>query len=507
MARSCFTLTAGQVLAVLPSWLKQQLLAICRENGSALYLTGGSVRDLLRGESPADIDITVPRGAQDLARQLAARTQGALVPLGRGEDAARVVCRKTSVDFSAFRSGATTITEDLRHRDLTINALAVHLDPLLDNEGEGTGGDAVILLDPTGGLADLAQGLIRLAGPASLAEDPLRLLRVFRFAAVYGFRIERQTLAAVQHQQGAIARVASERIAHELDLIMASPRAYAAFSAMADCGLLWQLIPELKAGQGMAQPSSHHLDVLAHSLETLHQMGKLWQGVEQYFPTQGARMVHILADECYRRRLNWAALLHDIGKPFTHAVREDKGGRITFYNHDRAGAALFRQFAKRLHWSNEESERVALLIDNHMRPFHLANEARKGRLTLRASIRMIKRVQRDLAALFLLSMADALAGQGPEAIPSMERELANLYSRLEQVRQEHVEPVQAAPPLVNGHDLIAVLHLEPGPMFKEVLTAVSEAQMEGLVRDREEALRWVAVYVEHGMKQKQPEKE
>lgn len=500
------TLTAGQVLAALPQWLKPQLLALARESGSAIYLAGGIVRDLLKGDRPADIDITIPQGAQDFARQLADRVQGVLVPLGRGEDAARVVCRKTVVDFSAFRLGASTITEELGRRDLSINALAVELGPLLDAGAAGSK-DPVLLLDPTGGRADLEQGLIRLAGPASLTDDPLRLLRVFRFAATLGFRIDARTSAEVANQQTGITRIARERVAHELDLIMASPRAYAAFAAMAQCGLLWAIIPELKAGQGMPQPSSHHLDVLAHSLETLRQMEGIWQAPGRFFPEQGEHMAQLLADDRHRRQLNWAALLHDLGKPATYAVREEKNGRITFYNHDRAGAEMFRQFARRLHWSNEDTDRVASLIGNHMRPFHLANEARKGQLSLRACIRMIKRAQQDLAGLFFLSMADALAGQGPESIPTMEQELAGLYLQLEQVRREHVEPVQAAPPLVNGRDLIRELKLDPGPLFKVVLTAVSEAQMEGVVHNRDEALQWVAGYIEQRAEPASPDKE
>ena len=500
------SLTAGQVLAVLPLWLRQQLLDLNRASDGTMYLTGGVVRDLLRGTVPADIDITIPRGALVFARRLAERTHGAFVPLGRGEDAARVVCRKTVVDISAFRQGAGTIAEELSRRDLTINALAVQLDILL-GYGQESNQEKVDLVDPTGGIADLKQGLIRLAGPASFVEDPLRMLRVFRFAATLDFRIDDRTLNEVARQKDRITRVAPERIAYELDLIMASPRAYAALATMVDTGLLWAIIPELKAGQGMHQPLSHHLDVLGHSLETLRQMEQLQQEPHRYFPDAAGQMASLFADTRYRRRLNWAALLHDLGKPVTHAVREDKGGRITFYNHDNVGAALFRRFASRLHWSNEETDRVALLISNHMRPFHLANEARKGSLTLRACVRMVRRMQRDLPGLLCLSMADALAGQGPNSISTMKNELAGLYARLEQVLEEHVAPVQSAAPLINGHDLIELFQLEPGPLFREVLSALNEAQMEDLVHGRQEALQWVAAYIEQRAKQRGKDKE
>lgn len=480
------SISGRQVLALLPPWLYRPLTTVQAEQGGALYLAGGVVRDLLLGQTPADIDLTVAVGATIWASRLAALTGGALVPLGREEDAARVVSRGVTVDFSSFREGTQTIADDLVRRDLTVNALGVRIDPLLARPEPD---DELPLIDPTGGHADLKAGLIRAASAASFISDPLRLVRVFRFAATLGFAVAAATLTLVQRQRHLVTAVAPERIAHELDLIMAAADAHATVRSMAACGLLWALIPELTAGIGMAQPKSHHLDVWEHNLETLGQMERVLAAPDDFFPASGEEMAAYLGAAYRRQRLKWAALLHDLGKPATHALRPDKGGRITFYNHDQVGARMFDTLALRLRWSNEARERVGRLIAGHMRPFHLANVARAGPLTVRAAIRMIRTAGDDLEGLFLLAMADSLAGRGVERIAGMEEELAGLYRHLAQVRTVHVAPVQSSPPLLTGRDLIDKLHLPPGPLFKRILAAVEEARMTGEVSDVDSALR------------------
>lgn len=462
-------------------------MTLHRQFGGALYLAGGVVRDLLCGNTPADIDLTVAASATSWAESLAELVGGTLVPLGREEDAARVVCRSMTIDIAAFRQGAVTIAEDLSRRDLTINALAIRLDPLL-YAAPAECSNPVGIIDPTSGLADLRQGVLRVAGAESFSSDPLRLLRVFRFAATLGYAVEHATMVLVCRQRSLVTLVAPERIASEMDLIMAASDAHAVVASMAARGLLWEIIPELANGKGMAQPESHHLDVWGHNLETLRQMEGILADPQAFFPETGKAMAAYLSKSRRCLQLKWAALLHDLGKPATHALRTDKDNRITFYNHDQVGARMFDALAQRLRWSNEQRTRVGRLIAGHMHPFHLANVARAGQLTLRAAIRMIRKNEEELPGLFLLAMADSMAGQGPRRIVAMEAELARLYRHLEQVRYQHVTPAATAPPLLTGNDLIEELHLHPGPLFKRILIAVEEGRMTGEVGDRASAL-------------------
>ncbi len=191
--------------------------------------------------------------------------------------------------------------------------------------------------------------------------------------------------------------------------------------------------------------------------------------------------------------LKWGALFHDLGKPETHRLVAEK---ITFYNHDQAGAAIFEVIAERLHWPKDDRNRVARLIALHMWPFHLSNARLRTGITRKACLRLVKAVGDDLTGLFLLAMADSLAGQGVGKPEGMEENLAVLLREVHGVYAEYIQPVFANPPLVTGHDLIAVFSLEPGPIFKDILDGLVVAQVEGLVTDREEALAWVKMFLE-----------
>ncbi len=487
------TLALPRVVALLGPDLLAMLREIHRRLPGKLYLAGGTVRDLLLGRKPADIDLTVDYRARRWARCLAEQTGGAYVALGRDEDAARVVWRGEEIDFSSFREGAATIREELRKRDITVNSLAVRIDRLLAGDREQW--PAVLeVIDPVGGIRDLGDGLIRATSRQAFVADPLRLLRVFRFAAVLDFAIDPRTLEQVERQRELIGRVAAERISHELDLIMASPRAHATVAMMAESGLLWELIPELQAGVGMEQPASHHLDVFAHCLETLAQMERIQEEPGRFFPGQGPLFRAYLAQGRNRVRLRWAALLHDAGKPTTYGIDEDKGGRITFYNHDLRGAEILADLADRLRWSREDTRAVSGLVAAHMRPFFLANVERAGELSLRACLRLIRAMGQDLPGLFLLAMADALAGRGEGRPEEMEGEVAALFARLEEVRRRNVVPVRSSPPLITGHDLIKELHLEPGPLFRDILARVEDARMEKKITTRDQALALAAAH-------------
>lgn len=477
---------------VLGSGLLKHLAAIARKEQSPLFLTGGTVRDILMGRPPADIDLTVRRGGRRWAAALGRRTGGTYVPLGKEEDAARVVWQGRDIDFSSYRDGAQTIEEELARRDITINSMALCLDPLLEEPQ----GEEYEVIDPVRGLADIELRKIRVSADDAFRRDPLRLLRAYRFAAVLGFRVEKKTAALIGRQKEMISRVAAERVAHELDLIMGSARAGEEVKAMAASGLLFEVIFELRAGVGMAQPASHHLDVFEHNLATLQWMQRIQAEPGRYFSRYAEVLAGYLAAGRNRVRLRWAALLHDLGKPATVTINENRGGRITFYNHDQAGAALVVEMGRRLRWSTDEIGAVAGLVALHMRPFHLGNVRRQqGELSLKACLRLIRSAGSALPGLFLLSMADALAGQGEGRPAEVEKEVAELFARMEEVRREHVEPVRARPPLITGRDLISELGLEPGPVFREVLELVEEVQMEGGLSSRREALDLVRRYL------------
>ncbi len=495
-----YIFSVSSVAALFPADLLEKLAVAQQEFAGEVYLVGGTVRDLLLGRKSGDLDLTVSCNAEQWAKRLQELTGGTYVELGREEDAARVVLRQgLDVDFSSFRNGAESIEEDLRQRDITVNALAVPVHDLFS--GHCRAQDSLPIIDAVSGGVDLERKKIRVVSATSFTDDPLRMLRVFRFAAVLDFTVEPDTVDQIRRQREKIDRVAKERVAYELNLIMASPKAWQTFLGLRECGLLWEILPELQAGQGIDQPASHHLDVFEHCMEALRQMELVLADLDRYFPETSTVMAEYLQSDRQRVRMKWAALLHDVGKPSTFGINEAKGGRITFYNHDLRGADILNNLARRLRWAKEDTAVVARMISGHMRPFFLANNQRQGKLTLKACLRLVKKIEKHLPGLFLLAMADALAGKGEASPEDIEQEVAGLFAKLRRVEQEHVIPVRTAPPLITGRDLIEELHLTPGPLFRKILDRVEEAHMEHRISTRAEGLALAASEAEISCKE------
>lgn len=421
------------------------------------------MRDLLLGETPRDLDWLVadPEAA---AHQVASAVGGSAFALDVERGHWRVVEGKAtarpgrSFDFAPLRAlhaaapapdgvepadAQTALDADLWARDLTINAMAARPD------------GAVI--DPTGGSADLRAARVRMTSEASMAADAVRPLRAVRFAATLGFRMEPRTVATVRQLASRQAEdhrdlPAWERVRDELSAIMASPRAAAAFARLHDVGLLAVYLPELARCSGVEQGGLHHLDVLAHSLEALHQ---LVHGFPDADPT-----------------LRWATLLHDVGKP-SSAVHV-QARRWTFHGHDAAGRELTLTALRRLRFPSETAERAASLVRYHMLP--LPRDERGAR-------RFVHRRRELLPDLLKLMIADREAARGPLANEAARRAYREALGQVIAILDE----APAAAPLLSGKDVMALLGLEPGPRVGEAVRLVAEAAAVGDVRSREDA--------------------
>lgn len=478
-------------LSHYPDSLVRALFATDRRSGGQFYLVGGSVRDYLLGLSGGDLDVTVPHGALSLAKMLVAELGGGtIVDLsGPDDEAFRVVWGESQVDISSYRVPAATIEDDLRRRDYTINAMAVRLGDMAENDA------ACRLIDPLDGRTDVHNRRLRHC-PGAFTADPVRLLRGYRFAACLGFSLLPDTLAEIQQQGHLITTVAGERVAAELRLIFASAKAAGTLRDMDGSGLLRHIVPELYRGEGVRQPEFHHLDVFGHSFLALDWMEKIIADPTEYYPGHGQTITSYLAREGRRQGLKWAALMHDIGKPATRQDRTGKTSRVTFYRHDEVGREMFALIAGRLRLSRSEGDFVGQLIAMHMHPFHLCNVRRLGRpLSRRAALKLCHRAGDHLPGLFLLAMADSLASRGEKKPPEMEDELLRLFNEVDEIYQAHIRPVFTGPRLLTGNDLIHTFGLSPGPQFSHILSELEVARVEGRVADREEACRWLETFL------------
>lgn len=411
-------------------------------------LVGGAVRDWLRGVPPKDYDWAVPDPA-DAAKVLAATTGGAVFALDEERGYWRVMAGELQHDFVPQPAH---LEDDLRRRDFTVNALALL-----------PGGR---VFDPLGGKKDLSRRTLRMVSEANLRADPLRAWRAARFLTTLGLRLEAGTEAAVRRVAADLAAghlpfPAWERVRDEVGALTHSPDAAQGWQRLHDLGLLSLTVPELLEGQGVLQGGFHHLDVFEHNLEALHQL--LQRQPQAPSP------------------LRWAALLHDVGKPRTLAQNPDTGRR-SFHGHDRVGAELTAQILTRLKFPGEEVKRAAALVRAHMVPLP-ANETEARRF--------VHRRRELLPDLLHLMLADREAARGPSSTPGSRHAYALGFERALAALEQ--QP-QAPAPLMSGEEVMALLHLSPGPEVGQALRALAEAHALGEVKTSEKARDWLRVY-------------
>jgi putative nucleotidyltransferase with HDIG domain len=445
-------------------------------------LVGGAVRDArlasARRAAPADLDVTVESGALELAGRVAARLGGTFVPLDPQRGAARVLARGLCLDVTDWR--APTLEEDLAARDFTVNALAVPVRELLDR------GRARIV-DPTGGIADLRVGRLRVHDPRVLTEDPLRMLRGVRLEVALGFRLTPRTARAIRTAAPDLARVAAERVRDELLALLASPRAAHGLRRLDALGLLRVIVPEVEPMRGSTQPAPHRFPVLEHSLRAVAGADAVLERLRELRPFGDELAAHV-AEELgggVRREhvLKLAALLHDVSKPETRRLID---GRIRFFEHDVLGAARARTIAERLRLPARACGVLEKLVRHHLRPGHLAAA---GRVTPRARYRFFRDLGQDTRDLLLLSLVDAAAVTG--ASPLFVWRRASLVRDLLRGWEETSRAAAETVPLVRGEDVMARFGIPPGPEVGRLLERAREAQGLGLVRTREEALAYL----------------
>jgi poly(A) polymerase len=471
---------ARLALDALAPWARDTLrLLHGLQGGASAWLVGGAVRDALEGATPVDVDLAVPHGALALGRALADRLGGAFVALDEARGACRIVMRgepPAQVDLTDFRG--PTLADDLRARDFTVNALAAAVSDLVER------GDAAIE-DPAGGLADLGARLVKPCGPRSFEDDPARALRAVRFALRPGWRLDPPAEPAVAAVAPRIAEVAAERVRDELSAILAQPSAGAGLRALDRLGVLPALLPESRAMRDTAQPAPHRFDVWEHSLCAVEAADALVENLAALAPWGEALRAHLsedLGDRVTRREtLKLGALLHDVAKPETRTVTE---GRIRFIGHDTIGAARAADIARRWRLSRRAGEVLERLVGEHLRPMHLAQS---GGVTRRARYRFFRALGEEARDLLLLALADAAAVRGEPPLSVWTESGGAIVRDLMRGADEEAA-LAAVAPLVRGEDVMRTFGLPPGPEVGRLLERAREAQALGFVSTREEAL-------------------
>ena len=450
--------------------MKEDAIEIVRElrrRGHQALLVGGCVRDILLEREPADYDVatdatpdqvmsifpkTYAVGAQFgvvlVASKAANEATNDAASKAAGEHSGKEDCTEVATFRSDGRYSDSrhpdevrftdSAEEDVRRRDFTINGLL--LDPLKENQ----------ILDYVGGRADLAAGIIRTIGPAGqrFQEDKLRMLRAVRFAARFEYRIEPEAMEAIQNLAGETHRVSGERVRDELIKMLTEGHAGRAFELLEESRLLHEILPEVEKMKGVEQPPQFHPE------------GDVW--------THTLLMLDALPAKC-SPTLAMGALLHDVGKPPTFRVAPD---RIRFDGHVEVGSKMAEAICRRLRFSNDDTAQILSLVGNHMR---FAEVKKMRESTLKRFLRL-PRFEEQLE----LHRMDCRASHGDLSLYEFARE------KLAVTPAEQIRPR----PLITGDDLISEGYL-PGPRFKEILAACEDAQLEGTVSTRDEAMEFV----------------
>ncbi len=436
-----------------------------------IYLVGGTVRDYYMGLESTDRDIIVmDEDARDFALKLAELFDASFVPLDEVNKIYRLVLPDKVNYIDVTNPVGDSIEKDLMRRDLTINAIAVNI-----RTGE--------LIDISGGVTDIRNKCINYVNELNFVDDPLRLLRVYRFQALYGFQLAPETISAVCKYSDLIHKPAAERINYEILKLFSGEYAHLALENMNKTWILEEIFPFVKELKQVPPNSHHHLDLFHHSVETVKQLQNLYNEapdeVKEHLNRADfggfSRLAH----------LKLAAFMHDIGKFSTWTIEE---GKHRFIKHDDVGAKMSLKILKDLHFSNKQIDYISSMIKYHIYPSHVMTSPQ---ITEKIMMRYVRKMDINSIDVILLAQADRLSARGPEITDEIvERNITSLNMLLK-FYLETRETLKPLPKLLNGNDVMKILNIKPSRRLGEIMEALHEAQISGDVVTREHAVDFV----------------
>ncbi|CAG0942083.1 CC-adding tRNA nucleotidyltransferase [Anaerolineae bacterium] len=451
-----------------------QVISFLADQNIDAYLVGGLVRDQLLGRPVRDIDLAIDGDASALAREFANARGGAFYLMDEEHNVARVIFEDTYIDFAEMRG---SLREDLSTRDFTINAMA-----------RSIGADE--LNDPFHGQRDLQAKHVRAVSDGAFQKDPVRLLRALRIAGELGFTFDKHTEMLIQRDASLLAFASMERARDEFCKILALDNYVALLRRADELGLLAPFLPEIAALNGITQSAPHVYDVLEHTLRVAAEVEAI-QAREfaeiangEFAAELQTHFAQIVSAERERGLLlRLAALVHDIGKPETRSV--DDSGAIHFYQHETRGAEMCDALMRRLRFSNDEVAIVTRVVLHHLRPAWLENEPSISNRAVHRFFRDAGDAGIDVCA---LALADRRGTYAPDFVGNADAPTHKVCARLLEPYFHARETVIAPPALIDGRALMRELGLQPGKRVGELLDAIREAQVDGEVKSREDAI-------------------
>jgi len=445
---------------ILGDSILSKLSRLAKEKNIPFFLVGGYLRDLLLGIPKKDYDFALPKDASLFIATIEEAFRLHFFKVGKEEMNTityRIIKEDMSIDLT-FLQGET-IEKDLRRRDFTINAIAFSLQ---EESFHFVGGS----------LEDIGKKVIRTVSKHSIDQDPLRMLRAIRYLCTLdGFVLDKGLKEEISLKKEKALGLPGERIKTELDQILLSPRPAIGMKSLHESNLLLTLFPEFKGLENLGQNEHHHLDVLFHTLLMTEKISWASEWVARNHQ-------EIFLNQEDHLSLYYAALFHDIGKQDTYS--KDEKGSVHFYYHEAFSVRAAERIMERLRFSNLMKNKILRLIKNHMRILNLSQETKETALK-----RLVNQIGDETPLLVLLTLADKEGSRGILSIQIDEVVEGHCLRILELFNEKDiVHP----PPFITGHDVMA-LGYSSGPRVGQILNFIRQKQVEGEIKNREEALK------------------
>ncbi|PMP93066.1 MAG: polynucleotide adenylyltransferase [Hydrogenobaculum sp.] len=497
------------------------LLAKCLDREHYAFLVGGYVRDRIIGkpiDKSVDVDLITTQEPITVAnrfKELLFQTYGIKADVFEFEKKEPWIKRnkiatlifnegsfKYRFDIAILESGGLKsffgirpsadewekiLEKDLKDRDFTCNAIAVNLDDVLS-----VGAQQTILFDPTGGIKDLENGIIRPISYENLKKDPIRLLRGVRIANELDFDLEKGFIDFLKENHKLIKNSAKERISVEFFKLLRLKNSYKGMETLFETNAIYSIIPYLEDIKKVSNQGHHHIYPLdKHTLKVYEYADKILENDNLDIPFDKELLAFIksqipeysfLGEFGTKEAIKLSALLHDIGKP--HTMKIDEKGNITFYEHDKVGEELVSKISNELSFGEELSRFLQKMVRMHLRIFYLRESLEN--LTPRAYGKLLREAEEDIYPLMILTIADAMGSKDDEpTMKALEKTVKNIIEfKLNNV-PKHIEP------LLSGKEIMDILNIPEGKTVGLLKNKLLDLQYEGLIKTKEEAIEWL----------------
>lgn len=449
----------------------QEIMPIL-ENYEA-YLVGGYIRNLAMGKTSEDRDIVIKSdNTEKIAREIAVSVKGYFIELDEINHIYRIVFEDKINYIDIAQMVNNSLEDDISRRDLTLNAV------FYDFKNHK-------IIDKFNGLKDIENKIIKGISEENFTDDPLRLLRIFRFASITGFDVDKSLYQMVKTHAHLITKCAFERINLEFMKMLEGAHAYKMLVLLNETGLFDEILPEFREVKKIPPNSHHHLTLFNHSLEVVKQLEVLYQNADEKvkehlngtFLNTYSRFAH----------LKLAGLFHDIGKPSVWVIEEDTN-RHRFIKHDEVGAKICVPVLKKLKFSNKQISYIQKMIKYHIYPASLVQQSPDNE---KAYFRFMRKINEDAVDLILLSQADRLSARGEAITDDMVKANIDGLNNLLKFYFDNLEVLTPPKRLLTGEEIMQLTGLKQSKELGEIIKSLYEKQLSNEITTKEQAIKFV----------------